>query len=108
VGWGLNDLGQATAPPGTQGSFALSAGKNHSVALAAPIPPITLTAALLTNAHIRLQFTNSANLTISIQSSTNLTNWNIIGTAVNHGDGLYDFEDTINTGIKARYYRTAF
>ena len=79
----------------------------HSVALALPLPPILLSIAR-TNGHIGLRFSSLSNLTYSIQASTNLVNWEMLGTATDSANGQYQFEDTNTSNFKRRFYRTAF
>ena len=107
VGWGSNDQDQTTIPSNAQGAFAIAAGGEFSLALTAPLSPIILNIGL-TNAHVLLQFTNAPNLNISIQGSTNLLNWDPLGSAVDRGNGYYDFEDLNAGGVRARFYRTVF
>ena len=108
VGWGLNDQGQISVPPSVHGAFAIAAGDQHSVAIALPLSPILLSIAAPTNGHIRLLFSSLSNLTYAIQSSTNLINWEMLGTATDSGNGQYQFEDTNTANFKRRFYRTAF
>src|SRR5204863_8968867 len=102
----LNDQDQITIPAGLPKGIAISAGKQHSVAIVAPRPAIVLTIIALPNSHFRLQFSSLPGLSYSVQASTNLTNWEPIGTATDSGNGLYQFEDAAGA-LRARYYRTA-
>ncbi len=106
VGWGLNDQGQISVPASVHGVSAITAGDQHSVALALPLSPILLSIAP-TNGHIRLQFSSVSNLAYTIQTSTNLINWEMLGTATDSGNGQYQFEDTNTANFKRRFYRTA-
>src|SRR5207249_3260491 len=107
VGWGRNDEQQTNIPAGLHSVVAVAAGQYHSLALIGPpAPPVLLTIASLPNGNVQLQFSSSPNLIYTVQGSTNLVNWDILGTATNSGNGIYIFEDTNVNGFRKRFYRT--
>src|SRR5579859_5349853 len=52
-----------------------------------------------------LNFGGSSNATYSVWSSTNLTQWQFMGTSAELGPGQYEFLDTTATDWPARFYR---
>ena len=59
------------------------------------------------HAPLGLQFSGLSNLSYTIQISSNLINWEMLGTATDIGNGQYQFEDTNTANFKKRFYRTA-
>jgi hypothetical protein len=53
----------------------------------------------------RLRFGGVAGNTYSVQASTNLKDWEIVGFSVADSNGLGEFEDSASTGLPCRYYR---
>ena len=54
---------------------------------------------------IKLQFSVQPGLVYLLEASTNLVNWDRVGTAVEQGDGTFTFEDANATRFPNRYYR---
>ncbi len=54
-----------------------------------------------------LNFGGSSNATYSVWSSTNLTQWQFMGTSAELGPGQYEFLDTTATDWPARFYRVS-
>jgi hypothetical protein len=52
-----------------------------------------------------LNFSGDSNATYSVWATTNLANWELIGTATETQPGLYDFLDTAATNVPQRFYR---
>jgi hypothetical protein len=54
---------------------------------------------------LQLSFTGLAGRVHLVQASTNLVDWEMIGVAVDHGDGFFDFEDPNPARFPHRFYR---
>ena len=65
---------------------------------------VTTTAMNAGSGTISLSFTGSTNATYSVQASTNLVSWDVIGTGTELTPGLYLFLDTA-TNWPSRFYR---
>jgi hypothetical protein len=52
-----------------------------------------------------MQLMATSGYPVSIQSSTNLSNWSAIATNLSGSNNLYQFIDTNNSGIPRRFYR---
>jgi hypothetical protein len=52
-----------------------------------------------------LNFGGSANATYSVWSSTNLTQWQLLGTSAEFSPGYYEFFDLTATNWPERFYR---
>ena len=57
------------------------------------------------NGRAQVQFSAERGLTYVVEASTNLVDWEMIGVAVDHGDGTFDFEDSNAARFPSRYYR---
>jgi hypothetical protein len=70
--------------------------------------PIALTSLqqLPTN-HIRMTGACAAGIAVTIQASSNLVEWQSIGTATAGSNGTFEFEDSPSLTEKARFYRVA-
>jgi len=53
----------------------------------------------------RLQFSTSSGKSPVIAASTNMTDWELIGVAVDRGDGTFEFEDAAAIRFGSRFYR---
>jgi uncharacterized delta-60 repeat protein len=54
---------------------------------------------------LHFKFSGAASRVQIVEASTNLVDWEIIGVAVEQGNGLYEFEDTCSTNLAGRFYR---
>ena len=57
------------------------------------------------NGHARLQFSAEPGPTYLLQASTNLVEWELIGVAMDRGDGTFEFEDVNASRFPNRFYR---
>ena len=55
--------------------------------------------------HVRMQFRGEAGQRHLVEASTNLVDWEVIGVAVEPGDGSYEFEDHQARMAPSRFYR---
>jgi hypothetical protein len=84
--------------------FVNSSNAALDVRLAAP-PANSVLQFGLTDGHPLLQFTGVAGQPYLVQASTNLTDWTVIGTATDLGDGKFEFADPDWTNYSACFYR---
>lgn len=70
----------------------------------AEVPGI-VTARLLPNGAVLLQFPASSGFQYRVLASTNLVDWTYAGTAEDTGTNLYQFTDQTGIGIPVRFYR---
>ncbi len=59
----------------------------------------------LKDGQLHLQFVGVAGQLYSVQASTNLVDWTVIGTAADLGGGIYEFVDTTWNNLDACFYR---
>jgi hypothetical protein len=57
------------------------------------------------DSHGKLSFKGGLRRIYLIEASTNLTDWEIIGTAADHGDGTFEFYDQDVSKHSSRFYR---
>jgi hypothetical protein len=53
----------------------------------------------------RMQFASPSGRIHVVAASTNMLDWELIGVAVDRGDGTFEFEDTSATRFDSRFYR---
>jgi hypothetical protein len=63
---------------------------------------------VLPNGHVVVQFAGVPNRTYSVQASTDLQNWNTIGSATTGSNGQFSFEDVDAGNFSQRFYRTSY
>ena len=54
---------------------------------------------------LRMKFSTPSGKLHVVAASTNMLDWELIGVAVDRGDGTFEFEDTSATRFDARFYR---
>jgi uncharacterized delta-60 repeat protein len=57
------------------------------------------------NGRVQMQFSGEPGPVYILEASTNLVNWEMIGVAVDHGDGTFTFEDPDAARFPNRFYR---
>ena len=60
---------------------------------------------IYTNGHVQLLFVAEPGPAYGVEASTNLTDWELIGVAVDHGEGTFGFTDTNAALFPNRFYR---
>jgi hypothetical protein len=86
--------------------FGSVTSSNAVLALAPIAPPANAVLHFgLTGGQPMLQFAGTAGQPYTVQASTNLTDWTVIGTAIDLGDGTFEFVDPDWTNYTTRYYR---
>ena len=60
----------------------------------------------LAGGRVRLQFSGEPKPVHIVEATTNLVDWEMIGVAVDHGDGTFSFEDAHAAKFPNRFYRT--
>jgi hypothetical protein len=83
-------------------SSGAAAGADRSFSWNSNRPPLTTSYNVLSNL-LTLSFTGTVGQTYVVQTSTNLTNWSILGTAQDLQTGAFKFED--NTSAATKFYR---
>jgi hypothetical protein len=68
-------------------------------------PPRHLRVAHHGNGKVKMEFSGAAGRSYIVEASTNLVNWESIGTAKRRGDGEFEFGDLRTVQFPARYYR---
>jgi len=61
----------------------------------------------LSPGNIELGGSGDTNVTYTIQTSSDLVNWQSIGTATSGGSGVFQFQDSNATNSTAGFYRTS-
>jgi uncharacterized membrane protein len=106
TGNGFNIYYDPTAPANAylgDNTFALAGGGSI---IPVTLPPIQITAITpLTNSIIRLTCVGVPNEAHSVLASTNLLNWNVIGSSVAAANGSFTFTDTNTPAFPGRFYR---
>lgn len=74
---------------------------------ALPSAPTITSVAFLDATHLRLAGTGDANVSYTVQASTNLVTWQNLGGATADGGGLFEFVDTLVAGFALRFYRVS-
>lgn len=80
---------------------------NGVLTITAPGNVIITSVARLTNNLTRFTGTGDAGVLYTIQTSTNLSQWQNIGTALASTNGVFEFEDGSATNLNRRFYRVA-
>ncbi|MGH7942867.1 MAG: hypothetical protein ACREFR_17550, partial [Limisphaerales bacterium] len=92
-----------------QGSFTVGSNSNLVAAAAGsldgPVNVLVSPNGALEGNQVELNFSANANTGYSIWSSTNLVNWQWVGTAAQPGPGQYEFFDQLATNSPCRFYR---
>ena len=57
------------------------------------------------NGRVQMQFVAEPGPTYVVEASTNLVDWEMIGVAVDRGDGTFEFEDPNAARFPSRFYR---
>ena len=103
---------QAGSPHATSGftasdSFAFSIPATVTVNIVLPsVPTLNATASTVTtNGAFQLAFTGATNAAYRVWASTNLVNWELLGTAAAPAPGQFLFLDTSATNRPQRFYR---
>ena len=97
--------------PGTTYNFYLVAENglgttvSPHVAFQTPVPPFKVTStAVQANGRFSFQFNGLANASYTVLLSTNLSTWDVIGTATQVSPGSFQFIDTGSTNQTKRFY----
>ena len=103
---------QAGSPHATFGftagdGFALSSLATVTVNIVLPVAPVldTTASSITTNGAFRLIFTGATNAAYRVWASTNLFDWEHLGTASSLAPGQFLFFDTTATNHSRRFYR---
>jgi hypothetical protein len=108
---GLNGVGAPyamfsfTANNGFSGSTPAQMTVNINLPLAPQLTDCFWTTGLNGGGSFALNFGGSSNATYSVWSSTNLMQWQSMGTSVESGPGRYEFLDVTATNWPERFYR---
>jgi hypothetical protein len=94
-----------TANNGSSGSVPAPVTLNINLPLAPQLTNGSWTAGTNGGGSFALNFGGSSNATYSVWSSTNLAQWQFMGTAVEGSPGRYEFFDVTATNRPERFYR---
>jgi hypothetical protein len=70
-----------------------------------PARPILIAAIPSNNSPFRLTFNAASHQSYLVAASTNFSNWALIGSAADSGNGTFSFTDTNSSGFSRRFYR---
>jgi hypothetical protein len=118
--WRFNGTNIAGATNATLTLTNVQSGQagNYSVIVGNAFGSVTSSNAVLTvtspaisamtrqsNGNVLLQFAGVSGVTYVVEASTNLLDWEAIGTCTDKGDGFFGFEDADATKFPSRFYR---
>lgn len=95
-------------------TLAGGAGSNYSLVLSNGVltvtPPVVVisSAVFLDAGHLKLSGSGGANMSYTLQSSTNLASWGSIGTISTDGAGAFEYVDDAVAGVPQRFYRVSW